>query len=389
MSWIKQKFKEFAKLQRGFDLPEQNRIIGVYPVIASTSITAYHNAYKVEGPCVTTGRSGALGEVLFIRENCWPLNTVLWVKDFCGNDPKYVYFKLKTLGLQKFNSGAGVPTLNRNHLDNLEITIPCLQTQNILASVLSAYDDLIELNEKRIKTLEEMAQRLYTEWFVKFKFPGHEKVKLVDSGTEFGRVPEGWEVGGLANISNAVSGYAFKSSDFRERGIPIIKIKNIESDGSVSISETDKVSEKLLTQNMSKYILSRGDIIVAMTGATAGKTGRIFSKNTMLLNQRVAKINPKNGYYSFVWGRLGTDNSKDELYRLAGGAAQPNMSTAQIENIPVLIPINILISNYEKLVYPILEKILLLQEYNQSISSLRDLLIPQLVAGTRKLKEYD
>ena len=206
VTFQKVKFKDFALLQRGFDLPKDKRTEGKYPVVASTSITGYHDTFKVKGPCVTTGRSGALGEVLFTKQNCWPLNTTLWVKDFKCNDPKFVYFKLKTLGLEKFNAGAGVPTLNRNHLDELILEVPDLATQTRIASVLSAYDDLIENNEKRIKALEEMAQLLYTEWFVKFKFPGHEKVKMVDSGTEYGMIPEGWDVGRLGEIADLIMG---------------------------------------------------------------------------------------------------------------------------------------------------------------------------------------
>src|SRR3989338_1150262 len=139
-NWHEIKFKDFVKLQRGFDLPKQNRRDGVYPVIASTSITGFHDEYKVEPPCVTTGRSGALGEVLYIKSKCWPLNTALWVKDYKGNDPYFVYSKLKTLHLEQYNSGAGVPTLNRNHLDQIPINAPSLTNQKQIASVLSTYD---------------------------------------------------------------------------------------------------------------------------------------------------------------------------------------------------------------------------------------------------------
>src|SRR3989344_9099541 len=129
-NWREIKFKDFVVLQRGFDLPRQDRNDGEYPVVASTSITGYHNEYRVESPCVTTGRSGALGEVLYIKSKCWPLNTVLWVKDFRGNNPYFVYSKLKTLHLEQYNSGAGVPTLNRNHLDQILIDLPPLDSQN-------------------------------------------------------------------------------------------------------------------------------------------------------------------------------------------------------------------------------------------------------------------
>ena len=116
-------FKDFIKLQRGHDLPKKDMIEGDYPVVGSTSIIGFHNEYKYDPPGVITGRSGSLGFVQYIKTKYWPHNTALWVKDFKGNLPQYVYYFLKTLDLAKFNSGVGVPTLNRNDLDTLEIKI--------------------------------------------------------------------------------------------------------------------------------------------------------------------------------------------------------------------------------------------------------------------------
>lgn len=129
------------------------------------------------------------------------------------------------------------------------------------------------------------------------------------------------------------------------------------------------------------------DIIVAMTGATAGKVGRLAIESKMLLNQRVAKIQPKqNIYYSLIWGRIETEDAKNELYNLAGGAAQPNMSGSQIERINILVPTTDLLKKYEDIIMPALNKILQAQKQNINLSSTRDLLIPQLVAGKKELK---
>lgn len=191
-------FKEFIVLQRGFDLPKKEMCDGPYPVVGSTSIIGFHSEYKIEPPGVVTGRSGSLGFVQYIRERYWPHNTSLWVKDFKGNLPQYVFYFLKTLNLQRFNSGVGVPTLNRNDLDTFEVSIHPLPTQCKIAAILSTYDDLIENNLRRIKVLEEMAQNLYDDWFVKFRFPGHKKVRMVDS--PLGRIAEGWEVKRVKDI---------------------------------------------------------------------------------------------------------------------------------------------------------------------------------------------
>ncbi|OGC23438.1 hypothetical protein A2291_00435 [candidate division WOR-1 bacterium RIFOXYB2_FULL_42_35] len=324
-----------------------------------------------------------------------------------NSDPKYLYYSVTnqtfTDYLTSNAKGAAYPAVDADIIYDGEVFVPKKkEDQSRIASVLSTYDDLIENNEKRIKILEEMAQRLYTEWFVKFKFPprlrastssalrsgqaGHEKVKMVDSGTEYGKIPEGWGVKTLKNIVNVISGYAFKSSDFQETGIPVIKIKNITSSNAVDTQNVDFVSPVLATDKLAKYFLKDGDMIVAMTGATAGKVGRMSAHQTMLLNQRVAKIDPNSGYYSFVWGRIGTEEAKNELYRLAGGSAQPNMSAGQIENITLLVPVRNIVLEYERLAFPVLQKILLLQKRNKNLSKIRDLLIPQLVTGKRGLK---
>jgi len=356
-TWTKQKFVNFAKLQRGFDLPEQDRIPGQYPVVASTSITAYHNEYKVKAPCVTTGRSGALGQVLYINEDCWPLNTALWVKDYYGNDPKFVYFKLKTLGLQKFNAGAGVPTLNKNHLDNIDLNIPDLPTQTRIASVLSAYDDLIENNEKRIKILEEMAERLYREWFVKFNFPGHEKVRLIDSGTEYGKIPEGWEVKRLDSEIELAYGKALKEDD-RILG-------NVSVCGSGGIVGTH--NEKLAS----------GPGIVVGRKGNAGAVSWVNSNFWVIDTAYFVKTKLN---LVFTYYLLKTQNF------VLGDAAVPGLNREQAYRNSILVPPSDLIYRYAHRAEPLRELIGKIKIKNSNLSKTRDLLIPQLVTGKREVK---
>ena len=174
------RFNDFIKLNRGFDLPSEKIVEGIFPVVTSSDIKSYHLNYKVLGPGVITGRSGTLGIVQYVDENYWPHNTTLYVKDFKGNLPKFVYYFLKTMHLENFNAGVGVPTLNQNHLHNQKIFIPSLPIQQKIASILSSYDELIENNKQRIQLLEEMAEEIYKEWFVRLRFPGYEAAKIVD-----------------------------------------------------------------------------------------------------------------------------------------------------------------------------------------------------------------
>ncbi len=358
----KVKFKNFVTLQRGFDLPKGTRTDGEYPVVASTSITGHHNEYKVKAPCVTTGRSGALGEVLYIKQDCWPLNTTLWVKDFKGNNPKFVYFKLKTLGLEKFNAGAGVPTLNRNHLDGLVLDVPDLSIQTRIASVLSAYDNLIENNEKRIKILEEMAQRLYTEWFVKFKFPGHEKVKMVESGTEYDLIPEGWDVRDIDSLLSPV-----------------------------------KRKRKLLTNEYNKVgmfpVVDQGNQFI--TGYTDDEE-TIYDEDLIVFGDHTRCFKYCN--FTFACGADGTQLLKTNnagrmpqilLYFTVLNAGLQNYNYARhfkfLKSLKVLLPDFTTAKVFESIIKPTYEQIKKMQLVNSESAKIRDLLIPQLVMGKRGL----
>jgi type I restriction enzyme S subunit len=128
-TWDNTTFGKFCVLKRGYDLPEQNVTPGSYPVVASTTIKTYHDEFKAEPPVITTGRSGSLGTVLMVNCRAWPLNTALYVKDFCGNSPYLIFYTLKNMGLENFNSGAGVPTLNRNHINGIKMAVPDKQLQ--------------------------------------------------------------------------------------------------------------------------------------------------------------------------------------------------------------------------------------------------------------------
>ncbi len=193
--WIECKLGDVITLQRGYDLPERERRSGSVPIVTSSGITGHHNTSRAKGPGVVTGRYGTLGEVYYIEEDFWPHNTTLFVRDFKGNDPHFVSYLLKTLRFTTQNVAAAVPGVNRNFLHLLPVKVPRLPIQRRIASILSAYDDLIENNARRIKILEGMARLIYREWFVEFRAPG---VKLRKATPEEQKVtgkdvfPVGW-----------------------------------------------------------------------------------------------------------------------------------------------------------------------------------------------------
>ena len=187
---------EIISLQRGYDLTESQRRPGKIPVVGSAGVHGFHDTARAKGPGVALGRSGAsFGKVSYVREDYWPHNTTIFVTDFKGNDPAFVRYLLESLDFSSLNSGSAQQSLNRNYVYTVQAPRFPLPAQRRIAGILSAYDDLIENSQRRIKILEEMARRLYREWFVHFRFPGHADCRMVES--PLGEIPEGWEVKSL------------------------------------------------------------------------------------------------------------------------------------------------------------------------------------------------
>ena len=371
-------FKDFAVLQRGFDLPKKDMIDGPFPVVGSTSIIGYHNEYKIDPPGVVTGRSGSLGFVQYIRDKYWPHNTSLWVKDFKGNFPRYVYYYLQILNLQRFNSGAGVPTLNRNDLDTLEVAVHSVPTQRKIASILSAYDNLIENNNRRIKILEKMAQAIYREWFVNFRFPGHHKVKMVKS--ELGLIPEGWEVSTVQKIFEITGG-----------GTPSKKVADYWEDDTINwyvpsdltahrpmfMDESgNKISELGLRKSSARLFPAYS--VMMTSRATLG----VISINTSeaCTNQGFITCIPNKKYplymlYYWLHGNV------EKFISLGTGATFKEITKGVFKKIKILVPPEELSIKFENTVTPINHQVLNLQRRNNNLRKTRDLLLPKLISG--------
>ena len=149
---------------------------------------------------------------------------------------------------------------------------------------------------------------------------------------------EVWPKERLGKVCQVIPGYAFKSGDWQSDGIPVVKIKNIKGDSTVDLTETDCVPESVLTKKLQKFVLKDGDILVAMTGATAGKVGKVRTDKPILLNQRVAKIDPVGADHDFIWSVVSSAEYQEKFFYLADGAAQPNMSGSQIEGVEIPFP---------------------------------------------------
>lgn len=382
-SWAEKLLGDVITLQRGFDLPERERALGTVPIVSSSGITGYHSTAKVRAPGVVTGRYGTLGEVFYIVADFWPLNTTLWVKDFKDNDPHYVSYLLRTLNLGHQNAAGAVPGVNRNALHMLSVRVPPRRVQEKIAYVLSAYDDLIENNIRRIKILEQMAQMLYREWFVDFRFPGHEKVKVVES--EGGRVPKGWESGILRDVCKSID-YGYTASAVKEAvGPKFLRITDIVPD-SIDWESVPFCAPP--EKRIENYLLGEGDIVVARTGATTGYAKRLHKRHPVsIFASYLVRLKIGEEHSNAAFGLLlESDDYKRFIKANIGGAAQPQANAQVLTSIPVVIPPQKLQSDFSSIVEPLLDEKEILQLKNLNLRRTRDLLLPKLISGEISIK---
>lgn len=381
-SWNEDIFDNFIRLNRGFDLPDRDVVLGDYPVAASSSIKTYHHKYKAKGPGVTTGRSGSLGVVQYIANEFWPLNTTLYVKDYKGNYPKYVFYFLQLMHLENFNSGAGVPTLNQNHLHKLKIKIPPVQEQKKIAAVLSAYDDLIENNKRRIALLEKMAEEIYREWFVRLRFPGHDKVKLVKG------VPEGWDKVPLEKAFT-YSGGGTPSKEvvryWKHGEINWYTPSDITAALGLFLSRSaDQCTEEGLNSSSARMFPPYS--VMMTSRATIGAIG--INTTPACTNQGFITCIPNDRYpltFLFHWLKL----AKPHFELLSGGATFAELTKGTFKRIEILTPTMPLVEKFEGLVRPMFDQMEMILKQVDRLTRTRDRLLPRLVSGKLSVETLD
>ena len=333
-------------LKRGHDLPEKRRVAGPVPVVSSSGVTGSHNEAKAAPPGVVTGRYGTIGEVFYVDEPYWPLNTALYVIDFKGNDPRFIAYLLRNTLRNYKTEKAAVPGVDRNVLHTLKVRAAGANEQAAIASILSAYDDLIENNRRRISLLEEAARLLYREWFVHFRFPGHEHVKITDS------LPEGWERRTFGQIAELRYGKALKQENRIEGLFPVYG-----SSGIVGTHQTPLVE---------------GPAIVV---GRKGNVGSIFWSPVDFWPIDTVYFIPKEQVDFWLYlalpsaGFQNTDAGVPGLNRDFAYSRRLTYPSARLRRL------------FDAAVEPIFAQRTKLENYNQKLAEARDLLLPRLMNG--------
>jgi len=352
---------------------------GKYPFFTCAQTTYRINSYAFDTECVLLAGNNAGGifplKYYKGKFNAYQRTYVIQSKNPQVLNIKYLYFYLRPYlkAFEQEATGATTKFLTLKILNNLRVALPPVGVQEKIAAVLSAYDDLIESNRRRIELLEQMAEELYREWFVRFRFPGYEQAKF-EKG-----LPVDWKRTGLGSLGTYLNGYAFKPSDLSLAGIPVIKIKEIN--GGVT-AETPRNSGESIAK---KYHFDDGAIIFSWSATLAVK---IWDQGPGLLNQHLFKVASVNGIpSSFLY--LSIKFCLPIFDSLTTGSTMKHIKRKELDAVKVGLPGKAILEEFDKSASPLLQEKLKLSKVNQLLVEARNQLLTRLISGKLPVDQLD
>ena len=370
--WKEYKLGDVLNFRRGHDLPKTAMKDGDIPVAGSNGIIGYHNEATAVSPCITIGRSGNVGTP-YIYDKCWAHNTVLYIDDFKGNYPLYLYYLLKTLPLSSFGGGSAVPTLNRNHIHPLLIKhTPILKTQQQIAFILKSLDDKIEVNRRINENLEQQAQALFKSWFVDFEpFKDGEFVE-----SELGMIPKGWRVGTLNEIADITMGTSPSGTSY-----------NTEGQGEVFYQGRAEFGFRFPKRNMYTTEAKRFAEVDSVLVSVRAPVGDInVAEERCCIGRGLASVKSKSNCNSYVLYLM--QNLKPVFDRFNGeGTVFGSINKTAFEDIQIVIPLEKDVFKFNTIVCSMDVQIKRTDQESRRLATLRDTLLPKLMSGELKVNE--
>ena len=365
---------DVIELKRGYDLPTSDRRCGSVPIVSSSGISGWHDEAKVRAPGVVTGRYGTIGQVFFVDEDFWPLNTTLYVRDFKGHDERFISYFLGSLDFQAFNDKSSVPGVNRNDLHRYEVIVPeDTAEQRAIANVLGALDDKIEQNRRTARALERLARAIFRAWFVDFEpvkakaegaasFPSMPRevfdalpTRFVDS--DIGAVPEGWEVKAFGDLLVLQYGKALKADNRRPGSIPVYG-----SNGRVGWHD------EVIAHGPGIVVGGKGN-----PGTINWSQGSFFAIDTTFFVQ----LENARASLPLLFHQL----EAADLSRLAADSAVPGVNRNMIYAERCVVPHEAILTAFDRLVLNLRELRAALMQESGKLAAMRDYLLPKLLSG--------
>ena len=385
MELKKYKLGECLELQRGYDLTSSQMQGGEVEVVGSNGIVGYHNSERGNSPCITVGRSGSVGKVHYYEQPTWAHNTALFIKDFKGNNPKYLYYLLKNLHLDNiFEKGSSViPSLDRKLVHSLVVPFhKDINDQRKVVDVLSAIDRTIELNKQINDNLEAMAKQLYDYWFVQFDFPNEEGKPYKSSGGAMvwnenlkREIPQGWVVEKMGKCTNVLLG-----------GTPDTNDNSLWGNGYNWLNSGEVAEFPILKseKNITPKGLEKSATVLAPKGSVTLSITRHLRPSILCIdaciNQSVVAILENDKISKeYIYPLLNRDIPR--LMSLRTGAQQPHINKGTVEAINVILPPANIMGAYINKAESIYNAIFNNAKEVEELTKQRDELLPLLMNG--------
>ena len=347
---------------------------GLYPVYGSNGIIGGSDEFRHENG-VVIGRVGAYcGAVLYCPTKFWASdNTLVAYPASEQVDTKFLYYLLADAKLSRYAGGAAQPLVTQTVLKQVEVRVPPLPIQRRIAGILSAYDELIENSQRRIKILEEMARALYREWFVHFRFPGHESIPRVPSA--IGDIPQGWEVRKLKDVCHLTMGQSPKSEFYNEVGDGVAFHQGVTDFGNRFPSDR-------LFCTAEGRIAEAGDILFSVR-APVGRMN--IANKKIILGRGLSAIRHNHNHQAFLWEQLRSRFTKDDM--MGNGAIFASVTKDDMQGIELVCPPRSVVEAATQHFDPLHSEIATLSQQTQNLHRTRDLLLPRLLSGQVTLAE--
>jgi type I restriction enzyme S subunit len=387
-NWKTFKLSEALEIKYGKDHKKVED--GNIPIYGTGGVMRYGNQYLYNDESILIPRKGSLNNIYFINEPFWTVDTLFWSKiNKKIAFPKYLFYNLKVLDFANMDVGSAVPSLTTSLLNRIEVKLPPLKEQKAIANILSAIDDKIENNLATNKTLEDMAMALYKHWFV--DFGPLKDGEFIDS--ELGEIPKGWEVKRLVDLFaiKPINGL-YKKKEFQGFGSRWLKMKSVYSIDIITNEEMEliDVNEK----EIEKYGCKKNDIVFGRTSLVLEGIGTcaiiktntnipVFESNLFRYRFDENLVSPDLIFFYFK-SPLG----RHEVKKLARQTAAVSITSSDVSKIKVALPSKSKQMELGAQFEILIEKIVFNKEENQTLTKLRDTLLPRLISGEVRLKEF-
>ena len=385
INWKRCTLGDLVTFQRGYDLPRTEMAGGEYPVIGSNGIIGYHNRYTTEAPSITIGRSGNVGKPYIFYGKTWSHNTSLYIKEFHDVDPVFIYYFLKTLDLDGYAGGSAVPTLNRNHIHTLSVSVPDnIVEQKRIGEILQVIDKKITHNEQLNKNLEQQAMTIFRSWFVDFA-PFDEIMIEAPTGL---LIPESLRMVQIADIPHILETGKRPKGGAVTEGVPSVGAENVKELGKFDSSSAKYIPYNFAS-SMKKGAINGYELLLYKDGGKPGTFiphfsmfGEGFPYEDFFINEHVFKLDfYDRGYNEFTYFYMQTDYPYNWLANNGGKAAIPGINQQDVNSIWIFDPSHPKVKEFCNWVQPVFTTILTNCAQSMKLSKLRDSLLPKLISG--------